>query len=471
MRSLDKSVNMITLPSPWLIDDKDLPNLGVLGIASYLQQNNIETTVSDLCGLTEDKWDDNLKYADIYGISLTTPQAHLAEKVAQRIRERQPNALIVMGGYHASAMPEHTLNLGADYVVKGDGEVEMLKITRGQLNGLKRGIIDAPMIPEAEMQKLPWPARELIDIDQYHRVGTNANVWGDSRDEIKEGHLITSRGCPFKCGFCAQMTLSNFRVRYREDSDVFNEMRHLGEKYNCNRFYMFDDIFIVSEKQVNRLCNKFDELQKEFSFDWHCLGRVDVPPTFNRKLNLYKRMYDAGCKQITYGIEHADDRILRRIEKETTYEENMEAIIAAKTVGMRVRAQMIVGLPGETDDSIETMARFIRESPVDSVGVHVFVPLPGSPIWDYSDESGYSKKFDFRFRKVKTFEWYQTIGRPGEWASHYLHINPLPEQIQSWAEYIRGVAGEKNAYRFDPRWKEKSKTAQALYVQDVPGSC
>ena len=457
----EKKVVMVTLPSPWLISDKDLPNLGVLGIASYIRQQGIDVSISDLCGKTRDQWD--IDYGDVYGISLTTPQFHLAQEVAGIIRERQQDATIVMGGYHATAEPRHTLEKTvADYVVVGDGEKTMLEIARGQ-RGLDQRIINSDMIPENEMQKLPWPARNLVDIDQYHRVGTNANVGGDVQ-EIKEGHLITSRGCPFRCGFCAQMAISKFRVRYRDEDDVFAEMKHLGEEYGCNRFYMFDDIFIVDKKQVFRLCDKFDELQREFPFDWHCLARVDVPRTGEDLSQVYERMYEAGCRQVTYGIEHASDTILKRIQKDTTKEQSVRAITAAHNAGMRVRAQMIVGLPGETDDTIEEMAQYIRDVPVHSWGVHVFVPLPGSPVWTTSDETGYSKKFDFRFRKLDTFQYYQTIGRPGEWAAHHLHENP--GQIEVWAEYVRGVAGERNAYSYDQRWKERSQTAQALYVNE-----
>jgi hypothetical protein len=88
-------------------------------------------------------------------------------------------------------------------------------------------------------------------------------------------------------------------------------------------------------------------------------------------------------------------------------------------------------------------------------GVHIFVPLPGSPIWN--DPA----RFDFAFNRETTFKHYQTIGKPGEWAAHHIHKNP--DQILEWATYLREVAGSRNVANFDARWVEKSQAGKALY--------
>ena len=441
-----KRIVLITLPSPWLISDRDMPNIGVLYLASYLKQKGVDVTVADLCGVPEEYW--QIPDAEVYGISLTTPQFHLAKQVAEVLRKRQPNCIIVFGGYHPTAMPDWTLeNTEADYIVVGDGEEVLLEFAKDEIP--KDKIINSVMIPDINI--LPWPAREMIDIYQYQKMGTNAVVGSNA---TKEEYIITSRGCPFKCGFCAQMAISKFRVRYRDEDDIVAEMRYLIERYGINRFYMFDDIFIISKKQVFRLCDKFEALLKDFEFDWHCLARTDIYHP-----DIYPRMYDAGCRQVTFGIEHGSTKILQFIEKETTREDNIRSILSAKKAGLRVRAQMIVGLPGEDDDTVEETASFMRDTPADSYGVHIFVPLPGSPIWDNPE------RFKFKFKKSTTFKHYQTIGKPGEWAAHMIHENP--EQIQDWANYLRDVAGERNIANFDARWAEKSETAKSLYAQDV----
>jgi len=441
-RSSGRKVVMVTLPSPWLISDRDMPNLGVLYIAAYLREHGVEVAVSDLCGVPEEYW--QIAEGDIYGISLTTPQFHLARAVAERLRARQPECTIVMGGYHPTAMPDFTLeNTAADYVVVGDGEETMLAMARGVFP--EERVVRPPMIED--IRRMPWPARDLIDIYQYQKIGTNAVVGAGA---TREEYLITSRGCPFKCGFCAQMAISGFKVRYRDEEDVVAEMRHLLERYKVNRFYMFDDIFIIDRKQVFRLCDAFEGLLAEHDFDWHCLARTDV---FHP--DIFPRMFEVGCRQVTFGIEHASDTILKRIEKHTTRAENERSIRAAKEAGMRVRAQMIVGLPGETRETVEEVATFMKESSADSFGVHIFVPLPGSPIWNDPE------RFDFAFNRQTTFKHYQTIGKPGEWAAHHIHKNA--DEILEWAAYPREVAGSRNVATFDARWMEKSQAGNALY--------
>jgi radical SAM superfamily enzyme YgiQ (UPF0313 family) len=149
---------------------------------------------------------------------------------------------------------------------------------------------------------------------------------------------------------------------------------------------------------------------------------------------------------VTFGIEHGSDDILALIGKETNRETNLRSVRAAKSAGLRVRAQMIVGLPGETDQTVEATAQFMREAPADSYGVHIFVPLPGSPIWADPD------KYGFEINEVATFDLYQTIGRPDEWTAHKIHKNP--EQVAEWAGYLRDVAGERNVSNFDARLQE-----------------
>lgn len=487
------SVSMVTLPSPWLISDRDLPNLGVLGIASYLEKSledgERRVTVSDLCGMTKNDWMENIKPADVYGISATTPQHHLAVEVADYIREYvNPEANIVVGGYHATSMPQHTLEtIQADFVVVGDGEYAMRGIVEGKeeflesMIGTKQDqegtgnpqILRAQMIPESQMQQLPWPARHLVDIDSYHILGTNRIVGEGEGEEIKEGHIISSRGCPFKCGFCAQMAISNFQVRKRTSDDVLKEMECLYNTHDTSRFYFFDDIFIVDEKHNYGLCDRFEKLQENFEFDWHALARVDVPNTSKKMKALYQRMFDTGCRQLAYGVEHVNDEMLKRIGKNTTGEQNMKALQMADEVGMRTRAQLIVGLPGETDETVDDLIRFIEQTPINTkFGVHVFVPLPGSPVWTNPE------KFPgFEFHRTDTFKHHQTIGMPGEWAAHQIHKNP--EQIYNWAEKVRNAAKDKNAYSDDKNlekrlisgemekpFPERSNIDRALYAND-----
>ncbi len=430
----ETKVVLITLPSPWLISDRDMPNLGILYVAAYLRENGINVQVVDFCGIPQQYW--YVPEGDIYGISCTTPQYPLAKAVSSRIRLRQPGAYIVFGGYHPSALPDFTLDdSGCDCVVVGDGEYAMLSIARG----LRTFRIDGERVKH--LDTLPWPARDTISIRDYHRVGTNAVIDKDNPTPVpvKEEYVLQSRGCPFTCGYCAQMLISGRTVRYRSPQCIKEEMVYLLERYDVNRFYIFDDIFIVDKKRVYAFCDMVDEMWEEgYRFDWHCLARADVGD-----LELYRRMVDSHCKQITYGLEHADDRILKHNLKECTAEQNMEAVVNAKKAGLRVRAQFIVGLPGETDESVKVLGDFIRRCPADSMACHIFVPLPGSPIYSHPE------RFGWDWNRGTDFTHYQTIGKPGEWKAHQIHLNA--EDVLRWANELKAIIANKNVFHHDAR--------------------
>lgn len=435
-------VVMVTLPSPWLISDRDMPNLGALYIASYLRENGVDVKVADLCGVPQEHW--QIPDGDVYGISLTTPQFHLAQEIAAKLRRRQPNCLVVSGGYHPTALPNEMLEkTETNIAVVGDGEKTMLRIAQGfhPYDGGSKEVLHGERIEDVD--ELPFPARDLIDIYSYQQMGTNAVVGTGYLEE----YLITSRGCPFRCGYCAQMSMSKFRVRNRSLGNIRAEMEELLRQYKPDRFYMFDDIFVVDRKRTYEFDRVMREMRLEWNFDWHCLSRTDIVCKAGPELLV--DMAASGCKQITYGVEHASDVILKRNHKDATCEQNRTAIQWTVDAGIRVRAQMIVGLPGETRETVEETADFIRNSPADSWGVHIFVPLPGSPIWDNP------AAFGFAFRRDETYKYYQTIGKPGEWAAHNLHVNA--EEIREWAEYLRDVAGKRNVHQFDVRNKSKPK--------------
>lgn len=427
----ETKVVLITLPSPWLISDRDMPNLGLLYVASYLREKGVNVQVTDLCGLPEDRW--FIPDADIYGVSCTTPQYPFAKIVVQKIKERQPDAYVVMGGYHPSAMATFTLeDSGCDCVVVGEGEYAMLEIVQGRRDPIVQGnrveVLDT----------MPWPARDMIDIRDYQKIGTNAVV---GTGAIREEYVLQSRGCAFTCSYCAQMLMSGRKVRYRTPNCIKEEMTYLLNRYKVNRFYIFDDLFIIDKKRVEAFCDMVDDMWADgYKFDWHCLARADIG-----SLELYQRMAKSHCKQITYGLEHADNAILKRNLKECTAEQNMEAVVNAKKAGLRVRAQFIVGLPGETDETVETLAQFIKKCPADSMACHIFVPLPGSPVYTHPE------RFGWDWNKGTDYRHYQTIGKPGAWAAHMIHLNN--GDILRWADYLKSVIANKNVFLHDARFQ------------------
>jgi radical SAM superfamily enzyme YgiQ (UPF0313 family) len=420
-------VVLMSPPSPWLLSDREQSPDNLLSIASYLREKGVNIQFCDLNGLPEKYW--FIPYADIYGISCTTPHYSLVIKIVAKIKARQPDALVVLGGFHPTVEPERTLrDTKADIVICGEGEQAMLDV----VNGKRERIVSAPLIENID--KIPMPAWDLVDMLDYVVMGTNS-VIGQTPNN-KEAKIITSRGCPFNCAFCAQATISKRKMRYKSVQRVVDEIKHVHQVYGVDRICFYDDTFIVDNNRVINLCAGLKKIHEQgILYDWHCLTRADRTDP-----ELFKIMKESGCSQVTYGIESGSQKILDMIEKQTTVEQNINAIKIAKEVGLKVRAQMIVGLPGETRETVEESAEFIRKAPADSFGMHIFVPLPGCKIWNDQD------KYNFPINKDTMFEYYHTIGKRKEEDAAYLHKNP--KQIIEWKNYLTKVIGDRNIVKY-----------------------
>ncbi len=436
-------VVLINPPSPWLISDREIPPGGLLDLAAFMRANYVDVSFCDLAGMEEKQW--YIPDADIYGITCATPHYSLVIKIVTKLKQRNPKCLVVVGGFHPTTEPERTLrDTGADIAIKGEGEQALLDI----VNGKRERIVTCPLVPD--INAIPLPAWDMIDMYDYIKMGTNS-VMGPTPNN-KEGNVLTARGCPFDCGFCAQAAVTKRKMRYKSVERVVEEVKFLNSRYGCDRIYFGDDTFIVDEQRVIKLCEALKKIHQEgILHDWHCLTRAD-----RTNPEIFKKMYEAGCRQVTYGIETGSQKILDIIEKQTTVEENMNAIVIARNAGLKVRAQMIVGLPGETQETVEETAKFIRNVPATSFGLHIFVPLPGCQIWNDPE------RFNFPINKDTMFEYYHTIGRREEEDAAYLHQNP--QQIIAWKNYLREVIGNRNIVKFAENRvaEEKLEVAQTV---------
>jgi len=422
-----KKIVFIILPSPWLISDRDTPVLGPLYVAAAARAGGYEVQVADLCGLPEEYW--YIPKGDIYALSITSPQHIYAEKVVKLLRKREPQCYIIAGGFHPTVLPNRVLELGVNQVVRGEGEEAIIQI----LEGNKERIFCAPLIKDID--KIPLPARDLVDSWSYHKLGTNS-VMGDT-PKMREGFIFTARGCPFKCAFCGQAAMWKRKVRFRNIDKVMEEIDMLMDDYDVDRIYFEDDTFVLSKKRVEEFCDKIYPRYKK-GLDWHCLSRVDMAD-----LKLYKKMKWAGCKQITYGIESFSNKTLKTINKLVTAEQNEKGIDIAKEAGLKVRAQMIVGVPGETWEDMKENEKYIKRSKADSFGIHILMPLPGSDIWENP------KKYNITLNKDTDFSNYHTIGKRG--LNDVVLDNPPPKEVIKWKSYLLKVAGERDITKFAER--------------------
>jgi radical SAM superfamily enzyme YgiQ (UPF0313 family) len=375
-----------------------IPALGLAYLAGVLEKAGYEVKIidcsvgishSELTGLLiRDK-------PDIVGITGTTAAFESMKRVAENIKQSLPDTIIVVGGAHLSAMPTKTMEfLYFDVGVAGEGEATLLElIKRIEKNGLSHledieGIIykkGGQLIETRrrefikDLDVLPFPARHLLPPLSSYRP-TPA-----SYRKLPLGVLITTRGCPSRCTFCDRRVFGS-TYRERGVENVINEIEELIYKFGAKELRFFDDTFTLNKKRVFQICTKLKE--RKIKVPWTCLTKVtDVSE------DMLKAMKKAGCWQVLYGLESGDARMLKILNKGNTLEQNEIAVKLAHKAGLSVRADFIVGTPGETLESLRRTLDFAIRLKVDYAHFNKFIPFPGTELYNMLIQRGY--KFDF----------------------------------------------------------------------------
>lgn len=352
-------VCLINPPDPVVEDARWDEPLGLLYLGAVLEEHDHEVAVVDL------NFHDDLKPieqsdADFYGVYCSSPLLKSTLMVNQYIKETHPDAKRLVGGPHATCMPEDFVE-HFDKIVVGEGE-------RAILSALKDGTPKIlRKIPIQNLDKIPYPARHLVPIKEYHRRINRLHSTG----------IITARGCPFSCAFCSKVWGTG--VRFRSAANILGEVEECITKHDIRAFSIRDDTFTLNRRRLTETLNGF----KKLDIVWRCLTRVDQVDREN-----LTAMNDAGCTQVVYGLESGNQQILNNIGKGTTVEQNIEAVKLTMDVGIEAKAAVIVGNPGETWETVQDTVSMVEEIMPDEVILCIFTPYPGSPVWDKPEAFG-----------------------------------------------------------------------------------
>lgn len=345
-------IKLIALPQLDALDSRLDPPLGLMYIASVLESKNIPVEIIDLCFINKNEWSKAIGYADIYGITVFTPSFSLAQEVQNICKRNNPNCLVVVGGPHPTSLPEETIQF-FDCVIKGEGDfVDYLS--------LKKGTIVEENNKIKELDTIPSPARHLVNLKQYTRKVAGRNATS----------ITGSRGCPYSCIFCCKDVFGH-NVRYHSNERILNEVKESIE-YGFNGIIFWDDTFTLRRRYLYPLCKELSKLDIYF----RCNG--------DARTNTYEdfqRLYEAGCREICFGIESGSQKILDIIGKKTTVEKNKLAIKNAKLAGINTKAFLMIGNPGESEETVEETKRFLEEAEPDQFSLYQFTPLPGCAVW------------------------------------------------------------------------------------------
>lgn len=319
-------------------------------------------------------------------------------------QEEQPGRWLVFNGTHATAEPQSLLEQDRTAVVRGEPEVTTGLLARAILDG--GPLDDIPGVsfrdqgdvrhnPPAEslpdLADLPIPDRRWIKHLTYAPPFARPGPFQ---------LVVTARGCPFACRFCASQSYYGRRVRYRPVEQVLAEVRELALALGVRNLGFWDDTFTLDRKRVMDICQGIRDIPGKV--EWICLARVDtVDP------DLLAAMAAAGCYQIQYGVESGSERLLRLLGKNCTLEQVKNAFQWTRQAGIQSAGFFMLGIPGETPTEREQTIALAKALRPDYASFNICTPLPGSPLYADLRE---------RFQAGGAEQWADMSARvPGGW--------------------------------------------------------
>ena len=354
--------------------------MGLAYIGAVLEQAGFEVEVLDL--LVSKYAQEKVARAmaayqpDVVGITSVTMNYPAASEILRYCKGLDDTVTTVIGGPHVSFRSAETLLEAPwiDVVVRREGEQTMLDIVSGRKLDEIAGIAfrdgdirvtpDRPFIER--LDELPPPARHLFPESKYRALHGHCSV-------------ITGRGCPFHCIFCVGPKMGGRKPRFRDPRLVVDEIEGLLAR-GYREVNIQDDLLTVNHRRLHAICDQI--LARRLNFGWSAFARVD---TVNAEL--LSKMKAAGCNWISYGVESGNQRILDTVEKKITLDKVREGVRLGLEAGINILASFIIGLPGETKQTIVETERFAEELGA-MYGFHILAPCPGSKVRENADGYG-----------------------------------------------------------------------------------
>lgn len=350
--------------------------IGLYYLSSVLNFNGISTTIVDfnieLPSRTGFQEYIRKLAPKIVGFTSFTFNFSAAKKIMEEIKHVNPKIITVMGGVHVSAIPKIILeeNRDLDYVVYGEGEITLLELCKHILEGDEVNKIDGLAFRDQEevivnpqrdliknLDELPSPSRELLPLKKYPVI-----------------LVQTSRGCPYSCIFCNINTFYGRKIRFRDPKKVIDECEHVISKFGSRNFFFFGDSFTFNPSWIEGFCDEI--IKRKLEFNWACETRVD-----NVDFPMLKKMREAGCVEIQYGIDYGDEDVLKNLGKNIPMSCVEEAVTWAKKAGLYTGGFFIFNVPGENKETMEKTFQLIQKVPIDAIEVNLLTPFPGTPLW------------------------------------------------------------------------------------------
>jgi len=430
-----KRIALVIPPSPFLLDERVVVNLGILKIGAMLKLHGHTVNVIDLSGNTNYRCDVitelNKLNPDIVGFTSTTQQFPFVINITKEIREHFPKLKIMIGGTHPTLVYASlkrkqvrseknwkSIEDHFDIVVAGDGELAVFEALE-RMNEAPPVIIDADktssphFLTSKQFDEFPWPDRSLIDLDSYHFYVK----------EKRATSVIAQLGCPFACGFCSGRTSPMLRkIRLRQSSGVIEEILHLYDTYKYTGYMFYDDELNVNPSMVE-LLDMLIALRDKKGLDFSYRGCIKSELFTDEQA---KKMAAAGFDELLVGFESGSDRILKNINKKATKADNERCVELARKHGLRIKFLMSIGHPGESPETCQDTMNWLLKMQPDFFNVTIITCTPGMFYYDYA---------------IQTDKGWTYTAQP---SGDKLHTADL--DYTKISDYYNGVPGKYNSY-------------------------
>jgi radical SAM superfamily enzyme YgiQ (UPF0313 family) len=307
-----------------------------------------------------------------------------AKQILSDVKTIDPEILTVMGGPHVTFCAQETLETFAelDAVVIGEGEETLVELLRAvecarnfdTISGIAYRVGSKIMTTAKRkwiknLDTLPLPARHLLPLGRYRALGMPIT-------------MTTSRGCPYKCIFCVGRKMVGAKVRYHSADRVAAELQYLAN-LKFHQINIADDLFTANQNHCFAVCEEI--LKRNLEINWTSFARVD---TVSEKL--LSKMKAAGCTAVSFGIESANPDILRATKKGISIQQVPDAVRMCLRAGISPYASFILGLPGETPETIKETAAFAANLQQEGLayGFHILTPFPGTEVREQGHRLG-----------------------------------------------------------------------------------
>jgi len=356
-------------------------NLAVLGSIAENKGHTVKIIDGEVNNYSNEEIVEMVKNfePDLIGLTSTSPFFHIVFNLAKKLKDSLPNIHILLGGPHISVMQEESFLPVFDFGFIGEADMSFsvfLDIYKdgeyNQVDGLiyrkdNKIIVNPSSVKYVDVNKLPVPAYHLLDMDKYY-IGTK-----DGKKHFSV--IMTVRGCPFNCIFCSTK-VSGKNIRRKKPQLVIDEMKLLIDKYNIEHFIFLDDTLTLDKNHIINICDLIIENNLNISFEGSTRANLIDE-------EIVKKLKQAGMNRISFGLESVNKNIRINMKKNVPLRDYIKANKLTNAFGIETWNSCMIGLPGETKDTVMETVSFIRDNKeIKQANISIAVPYPGTELYD-----------------------------------------------------------------------------------------